>query len=60
MDTIFSGESKYFSEYGKVTYPTWNRVAKLKRTWDMMITLSSVLWIVFFLTLTALVNLFGG
>jgi len=44
----------------KATYSNWNWVAtKLKRTWDLLITFSPILWIFFFLMLTVLVNRLG-
>ena len=61
MGMILLDESKCFEEYGKVTYSTWNWAAsKLKKAWDLMIAFSPVLWILFFLMLTVLVNFFVG
>ncbi len=58
MGTMLTDQSKYYRECG--SYSTFNwETSKIKRIVEMMIVFSPVLWILLFLILTIMANIFG-
>ncbi len=61
MSVQLSNQSECLREYGEVTYSASNLVAhKLKKMRDVMMTVSPILWVLFFLVLAVLINFVAG
>lgn len=60
MGTLLTEQSKYYRECSRLSCSTLNwETSKFKKTVEIMITFSPVLWILLFLILTILANVLG-
>jgi hypothetical protein len=60
MGMLLLDQSEYIGKYCNGNYSTLRSVAsKSKKRWDMGTTFPPILWILFFLLLTILVNYFA-